>query len=152
MDAKLAVAQRRDEFVSAFNREDVSALCALCEPDVIQLPPNQPPVIGANQSFEWWTTGFTACRSRIKIVPRELHVYGDTALDWFDWAVWVVSLQGGTPLIDRGHSFWIWRQQNGVWRLWRTMWNSSHEVASLWAGGAALFPDTDFPTLMGPVW
>jgi hypothetical protein len=36
--------------------------------------------------------------------------------------------------------------------LWRTMWNSSHEVASLWAGGAALFPDTDFPTLMAPVW
>jgi hypothetical protein len=108
MDAKLAVAQRRDEFVSAFNRQDVSTLCDLCEPDIIQLPPNQPPVVGADQSFEWWTTGFTA--------------------------------------------FWIWRQQNGVWRLWRTMWNSSHEVSSLWAGGAALFPDTDFPTLMGPVW
>jgi hypothetical protein len=36
MDAKLAVAQRRDEFVSAFNREDVNALCDLCEPDIIQ--------------------------------------------------------------------------------------------------------------------
>jgi hypothetical protein len=67
MDAKLAVARRRDEFVSAFNREDVSALCDLCEPDVIQLPPNQPPVVGADQSFEWWTTGFTASRSRLTI-------------------------------------------------------------------------------------
>jgi hypothetical protein len=80
MDAKLAVAQRRDEFVSAFNREDVSALRDLCEPDVVQLPPNQPPVVGADESFEWWTTGFTASRSRVKIVPRELHVYRDTAI------------------------------------------------------------------------
>jgi hypothetical protein len=36
--------------------------------------------------------------------------------------------------------------------LWRTMWNSSHEVPSIWAGGAALFPETDFPKLMAPVW
>jgi hypothetical protein len=60
MGANVAVAQRRDEFVSAFNREDVGALRDLCEPDVVQLPPNQPPVVGADESFEWWTTGFTA--------------------------------------------------------------------------------------------
>jgi ketosteroid isomerase-like protein len=153
MHEKILIRQARDEWVSAFNREALEELGTFCTGDVVLIPPNQPAIHGAEAAVEYWRIGFTASRSRLQVQSRELYVSGEWAFEWFDWTIRLVPLAGGTPLEDQGHAFWIWRRDHGeTWRIARAMWNSSHEVPSLWAGGWAHFPEDGFPRLMAPMW
>ena len=103
------VDQAREQFASAFNRQDISALRALCEDDLILLPPNHLPIVGVEAALDWWRAGFSASRTRLRLVSRERHLADGWVLDWFDWSLSVAPVVGGAPMIDRGTSFWIWR-------------------------------------------
>jgi ketosteroid isomerase-like protein len=148
MDGRAEIGRRRSEFEAAFNREDVSSLRQLCADDIVMIPPNQPPIFGIDASAEWWTIGFEACRSTMQIIPRELYLTDGWAFDWFDWSITIVPLCGAVTDVDNGSSFWVWRRHHDTaWRIIRSMWNSSRQVPSVWAGGVADFP-IDRPPLM----
>jgi ketosteroid isomerase-like protein len=149
MDPRAIIAQLRDEFARAFNREDLTRLAQLCADDVILIPPSQPPIVGVSAAVEWWRIGFTVSRTRLELQPREMLVAREGVLEWCEWSVSMVPLAGGAPLIDFGHLFWVWRcDADGRWRIARELWNSSSEIPSLWAGGWASSPVDGFPTLM----
>lgn len=148
MDDRAIIERRRADFATAFNREDMEALRDLCAEDIVEVPPNQPPVFGVDAALEWWTVGFEAGQTTLTITPCELYVSGAWAFDWFDWAVRVVPLRGTTFAVDHGSSFWVWRRQHdGVWRLSRAMWNSHIHETSIWTGGIAYFPADESPLM-----
>ena len=147
------VGQCRDQFASAFNRQDMPTLRALCDAGIILLPPSSEPVVGIEAVLDWYRIGFSVSRTVLSVQPRELHVATDWTLDWFDWTLSTVRIKGGAPLIDHGSSFWIWRfSARGECRLARQIWNSGTAVPSLWAGGWTSVHGDPFPRLMSPVW
>jgi ketosteroid isomerase-like protein len=148
MDARDEIARRRADFVTAFNREDLASLEQLCTDDIVMLPPNQPPISGIRDALEWWSVGFQAGRTTVTIVPCELYVSEGWAMDWFDWSVKIVPVTGTVPIVDSGSSFWVWRlRDRDGWRILRSMWKSSSDEPSLWAGGIGDFM-LDGPRLM----
>ena len=147
MNARDAIAQRRAEFVSAFNREDLAGLARVCADDIVLMPPNQPPMHGVAQALQWWAVGFDAGRTMLATTPLELYVTDGWATEWFDWTVTLVPLRGTVPVVDTGSTVAIWRLRQGAWQLLRTMWRSHTDTPSVWAGGLAYFAD-DSPLLM----
>jgi len=148
MSARDEIARRRADFVTAFNREDLSLLEQLCADDIVMLPANQPPIAGIRDALEWWSVGFQAGRTTVTIVPRELYIAEGWAMDWFDWSATIVPFTGTVPIVDSGSSFWVWRlRDRDDWRILRSMWKSSSDEPSLWAGGIADFM-LDVPRLM----
>ena len=145
------VDQAREQFASAFNQQDISALRALCEADLILLPPNHPPVVGVESALDWWRAGFSVSRTRLSLAPRELNLADGWVFDWFDWSLSIVPIVRGAPMIDQGTSFWIWRLGGErPCRVTRQLWNSSMDIPSLWAGGWGSSPTDGFPNFMLP--
>ena len=150
-DQRALVDQAREQFVSAFIRQDIGAIRALCEDDLVLLPPNQLPVVGVESALEWWRAGFSVSRTRLRLVPRELNAADGWVFDWFDWSASIVPIVRGRPMIDQGTSFWIWRSAPGQpCRVARQLWNSNMDIPSLWAGGWASSPKDGFPKFMAP--
>ena len=61
------IAKLRNDFIAAFNRQDVDALAELVTDDLVGMPPNQPAVVGKEASREWWSQGFKLARSRLAL-------------------------------------------------------------------------------------
>ena len=148
MGARDDIARRRADFISAFNREDLTSIEQLCAYDIVMLPSNQPPIVGIRDALQWWSIGFEAGRTTVTIAPRELYVTDGWAMDWFDWSVTIVPVMGTVPVVDSGSSFWVWRFRDSEgWRILRAMWKSNSDTPSLWAGGIAAFLDDDRPLM-----
>jgi ketosteroid isomerase-like protein len=153
VDIASVMAERRQTFVAAFNREDLTALACMCADDIALMPPNQPLVASIAAAIEWCRTGFTGGRTHLRLTAREQYVGDGWVFEWVDWAMNIVPLTGGPGDTDSGSAFWLWRPEgNGVWKLARAMWNSSSDTPSLWAGGLGDFPADDFFKLMAPIW
>lgn len=149
-DPRALVDQNREQFASAFRRLDIGAIRALCDDDLILLPPNHPPVVGVESALDWWRAGFSVSRTRLSLVSHEVKVADGWALDWFDWSLSIVPGVRGTPMIDQGTSFWMWRLAPGQpCRVARQLWNSSMDIPSVWAGGRASSPRNRFPKFIG---
>ena len=56
-DPLALVDQAREQFAAAFNRQDISALRALCEDDLILLPPNPLRIVGVESALDCWRAG-----------------------------------------------------------------------------------------------
>ena len=150
-DPLTLVDRAREQFASAFNRQDISALRALCEDDLILLPPNHLPIVGVESALDWWRAGFSVSRTRLRLAPRELNLADGWVFDWFDWSLSIVPTRRGAPMIDHGTSFWIWRLEGEhTCRVTRQLWNSSIDVPSHWAGGRGSSPTDGFPKPMTP--
>jgi ketosteroid isomerase-like protein len=135
MRDRALIARLRDEWLAAFNRQDVDRLDALVTSDLVQLPPNRPALVGLVAARRLWTQGFEVADSQLRFVSRELEVAGDWAFDWFDWMVTITALKDGVRSSDSGKSLWIWRREADTWKVARSMWNSDNANASFWAGG-----------------
>jgi len=132
---RAAISARRAEFVDAFNREDLQRMAALLTDDHVGMPPNRPPLHGARASIDYWREGMAAARSRFVVVPQDLSVAGEVAVDRFDWTVDSAPRTGGAPFHDEGKCVWIWqRESDGTWRVARAIWNSDLAAAGLWSG------------------
>ncbi|HXD17780.1 MAG TPA: nuclear transport factor 2 family protein [Vicinamibacterales bacterium] len=130
-----AIASRRGEFVDAFNAADVQRMAALLTDDHIGMPPNRPALRGARASIEFWREGMAAATSRFTVLPQDLTVDGDVAVDRFDWAIDSTPRGGGAPIRDEGKCVWIWRRESdGAWKVASAVWNSDLATAGLWSG------------------
>ena len=136
------IARRRDEFVAAFNREDVNVMEGFLSDDHVGTPPNRPPILGREASVAFWREGLAAAKSEFTVIPQELEVIGDVAIDRFHWAVEITPRKGGAPGRDEGDCVWMWRRQkDGEWKLASAIWNSNLPQPGLWTGAAASRPD-----------
>lgn len=130
-----AVAQTRDEHIDGFNRQDAAAMSLTVADDSITMPPNQAPLVGRAALEAWWKEGFAVAESTFTYVPQEVLIAGSWAYDRFDWAMETRSRSSDEKTSDGGNCVWLWQQQDdGSWKLFRTIWNSVSPVAGIWSG------------------
>jgi uncharacterized protein (TIGR02246 family) len=118
------VEQQRTEFVAAFNREDIESMERCTFGDAVNMAPNRPVIRGIEALRAFWREGFAAAKSLLFILPEELEVMGDIAIDRHRWLLDSMPRRGGRPVHDEGKGVWIWRRRDDGWKISRAIWNS----------------------------
>ena len=137
MSDRETISNRRTEFLKAFNSENIEGMAGMLNDDSISMPPNQPAVKGKDAARRFWGEGIAVATSKFAIVPEELEIVGDVAIDQFHWTVDSTPRAGGSSIHDEGKCIWIWRRQrDGSWKTARSIWNSDLATAGLWSGAA----------------
>jgi uncharacterized protein (TIGR02246 family) len=120
----------RDAHVAALNAGDPDAWVACFARDAAQMPPNEPPNIGA-QNIRAWSSGMlTAFRAEFSLDIDEVELAGD---DWaFERGTYTIGLtpkSGGSPIHDNGKYLTIYqRQTDQSWLMARDIWNSNNPL------------------------
>lgn len=114
-----------EEFMSAVERGDASALAALYTEDAQIFPPGSDIVSGAGALPGFWAAMLGMGIKRCTFESLEIEEQGDTAFE-----TGRVTLYGeGGVLIDTPKYLVIWKRQDGTWRLHRDIFNSDNPAA-----------------------
>ena len=110
-----------DRFIEAVRTADAIAMPALYTKDAQILPPNRELVSGEEGITAFWRSFVELGIRDARPVTLEVITMGDVAVE-----LGTYSLHGedGT-LLDRGKIMVVWKQEGGVWKMHRDMWNSS---------------------------
>jgi ketosteroid isomerase-like protein len=62
---------------------------------------------------------------------RDVRIIGDQAIELWIYMVAIDPVRGGDRIRDDGRSLTIWkREQDGIWRVAETIWNSIRPIGS----------------------
>jgi ketosteroid isomerase-like protein len=109
----------------AYNAGDVDGIAALLTEDAVVMPPNAPIVEGRSAIKSWYREHFTNRVVPAKTDERELIVFGDMT---YRQGVYALDLPDGTT--EYGKFVELWKNDNGQWRLHRSIWSSNEPTAA----------------------
>jgi uncharacterized protein (TIGR02246 family) len=120
-DARPAIEAVGKQFMAAVARGDAAGVAALYSRDAQVLPPGSDAVKGT-AAIQAVFQGFVdAGLTDLTLTTLEVEAHGDTATEVASWAL---KAKDGT-VVDRGKSMVIWKKEDGRWKLYRDIWNSS---------------------------
>ena len=120
-----AIRQASQEWVAAFEAEDIPASLGYMTDDAVMVPPNQP-VVQGRAALEGWMQGMLSAIdvTRATATVDSVRVAGDWAVSHGLW--YVDMMAGGTAMSDTARFVIIWeRQPDGAWKVAYDMWNSA---------------------------
>ena len=86
------------------------------------LPPNGEIATGRTAIQTFWQAVLDMGIQKVTLETRELEVHGDTA-----WEVGKGDLYAANDqLVDTAKYIVVWKQEDGVWRWHRDIWNSNN--------------------------
>ena len=117
----------RDAHIAALNTDDPDAWVACFAPDAAQMPPNEPPNIGADNIRAWSRGMLAAFRAEFSLDIDEVELASN---DWaFERGTYTIALTpkaGGSPIRDTGKYITLYRRQaDDSWLIARDIWNSN---------------------------
>ena len=119
-DFKAAVETATKNFETAISAKDPVALGAVYATDAIIFPPNSEMVQGREAISAFWKSlmdaGMTA-----KIEPAETESDGNLGVDTGKFRI----LGSDGKEIDHGKYVVVWKKENGAWKIYRDIWNTS---------------------------
>lgn len=107
------------EMTAALARGDAAGVAASYTADAQMLPPNSPTLSGRAAIQELWAGWIQAGWTKLTLTPVEVEGMGDTAYEVGTY----VSSDG--KMSDEGKYIVVWKKQQGKWRLFRDIWNTS---------------------------
>jgi ketosteroid isomerase-like protein len=129
------IERQRGEYVAAFNRQDIRTMTGHVAADIDAMGPGRPAICGIDAQIRFWHEGFAAARSLLFVLPDDLVLMGDVAVDRHRWVLDSLTTRDGRPVHDEGKGIWIWRRQvDGGWKIARLIWNSDLPRASFVSG------------------
>ena len=117
-DAIVAV---NEKFMAAFKMGDAASIANLYTENGQLLPPNADFLTGREAVQAVWQSILDMGVKEIKLDIVELEGHGDTAIETSNYTLYDESGQQ----LDQGKYIVIWKQQNGQWKLYRDIFNSS---------------------------
>jgi ketosteroid isomerase-like protein len=120
-EARATIRAVDEMLCSSFRRGSAGEIAALYTVDGQVLPPNGEIFEGTNAIVEFWQGAFDLGLKDLRLESTELEVLGDTAVEVGRF----VLLGAGGAEADRGKFIVVWKQQGGLWRVHRDIWNSS---------------------------
>ena len=109
---------------TAWNAGDGAGVAALYTDDAILLPPGSDPVQGREAIQAFWQGTIDAFEGdRAELRSKEVHVYGQLAVQIGRWAV--VGSEG--EQLNHGSFLHVWKKTDRGWKTIGDIWNSSME-------------------------
>ena len=96
--------------------------------DAVQMPPNAPANVGA-ENIRGWSAGMLAAFSaEFALSPEEVQPAGaEWAFERGTYTITLTPKTGGDPIRDVGKYITLYqRQADGTWRMARDIWNSNN--------------------------
>jgi uncharacterized protein (TIGR02246 family) len=124
-----AITRASQEWVAAFEAEDVPRAMSFLASDAVLVPPHEPPLSGAEAIEAWTRRMFEAITvESANTTVDEVRVAGDWAVSH---GVWQMSLtMNGVTVGDTTRYVLIWeRQADGTWLIVYDVWNSALAAA-----------------------
>lgn len=115
----IEAANRR--FVESFARRDAAGMAAMYTTGGQLLPPRSEVTTGGQAIQGFWQAVMEMGVTSATLETLEVEAQGDTAYEVGRY----VMFGSGEQVLDRGKYIVVWRQEAGVWKLHRDIWNSN---------------------------
>jgi len=122
-----AIQQVNRTFSERLSREDAAGVARCYTQDAILMPPNQDPMHGRNNIEGFWRGIVTAGVKSVRLESQNVEQYGEVIVEIGRFTVFIENNQ----VADEGKYVVLWKQENGEWKLFRDIWNSSRPIATL---------------------
>lgn len=117
------IRNKNAQFSEAFRSKDVAMITSMYTADARLMPPGADMLEGTSRVQGFWDGvlrgGIT--EARLETFDVDL-VGGSTAVETGKFAMYA-----GRDVVDRGKYIVIWRNEDGVWKMHRDIWNSNVE-------------------------
>jgi ketosteroid isomerase-like protein len=141
------IERQRAEYVDAFNRQDIRVMTDYVALDIDAMAPGRAAIRGIDAQLHFWHEGFATATSLLMVVPEDLELMGDVAVERHRWVLDSLTKRDGMPIHDEGKGIWIWRRQtDGSWKVARSIWNSDLPRARF-SVGSEVAPSEDLASL-----
>lgn len=122
----------RNVWTEAMKAADVAKIGSVFCADVVMMPPNETSLYGKDEAMEWYQEYYEYFRMTVlNGTEREVRIVGDQAIELWTYMVAIDPVLGGDRIRDDGRSLTVWkREQDGIWRVSETIWNSIRPIGS----------------------
>ena len=110
-----------DEFEAAFERSDAAAIANLYTPNGLLLPTGMNAIQGSAGIEAFWQGAMEMGIKRVKLDSQDVEELTDTAIELGHYTLFGPNDQ----LLDQGKYLVVWKEQQGQWKLYQDIWNSS---------------------------
>ena len=124
-DFKAAVETATKNFETAISAKDPAALGAVYASDAILFPPNAEAIQGREGISAFWK-GLMDAGMTAKIEPAETESDGNLGVDTGKFRI----LGADGKQVDHGKYVVVWKKENGAWKIYRDIWNTSQPAAA----------------------
>ena len=113
-----------EQYADAFKRGDAAAIAALYTEEAKVLPPNGPTIVGREAILNFYQGAIDACDCNdFQLTTLEVGVARDLAYEIGEYAT-IHPVEGET-IRRQGKYVYIWKRENGEWKLDVDIFNSS---------------------------
>ncbi|HET9747444.1 MAG TPA: DUF4440 domain-containing protein [Chitinophagaceae bacterium] len=118
--ARTDIRELDDKFIADFKRGDSSAVAAHYSADAWVMPSNSEPITTEN------VAGFWGGVIRMGVKDFKLNITDITGNDNLIAETGKYEMYGdNNQLIDKGKYVVVWKKENGAWKIFRDIWNTS---------------------------
>ncbi len=116
-----AITAANEKFMTAFNNGDAAGVAALYTENGQLMPTNSDVMAGKQAIQAFWQGAMDMGIKSAKLEIVEVEDHGDTAIEVSRYML----LGEGDQELDSGKYVVIWKQEDGQWKLYRDIFNSS---------------------------
>jgi uncharacterized protein (TIGR02246 family) len=124
-DVRVAIEAADLAFAGAFGRGDSAGIAECYTADGQLLPTQSDPVVGKEAIQAFWQGVMDMGLKEVHLETVEVEDHGDTAIEV---GRYTLRAEGG-QLADSGKYVVIWKNQEGLWKLHRDIWNTSQPAS-----------------------
>jgi len=116
-------------FGEAYATGDLDRFLGFCADDIVAMPPGMPPVVGMADWKNMIAGMFASSdRSDVVLISKDITVVGDWAIEWHVEAATSSNKETGESKRNYNKGIWVFRRDDGRWKLARYCWNPTPEV------------------------
>ncbi len=113
-----------EQFMKAFQERDAVRVGSLYAREALILPPGAAIAEGIDAITRFWKGAMDLGITDVTLETLSVEPLGDAAVE-----VGKYTLVAGSAAVDQGKYLVVWRKEDGAWKLYRDIWNTSTSAA-----------------------
>ena len=118
------IAEGNFKFGEAFRRGDTATIAELYSADALLLPPNAEKIYGKNGIKEFWAGAIKMGATDVVLTSVHVFLMGYYACEIGHYNL-TIEPQNIPTIEDKGKYLVIWKEEDGNWKLYIDIWNTS---------------------------